>query len=117
TMSDPRLWLAARPRPQCGSEPEVVGRAAALDCRGRRREGGDSKRLWSQGKTRPGPPTWRCRAPAVKQEPSTATSLAEKSRTETAEVGHELTPRTTSPRSRAPARPCRSPGPGPRPPG
>src|SRR5205807_7947085 len=62
-LSEPRLWLGPRPRPQRSSEPEVVGRAE-LDRPSRRREGGDSKRLWSQGKTRPGPPTWRCRAPA-----------------------------------------------------
>jgi hypothetical protein len=48
----PGLWPAPGSRPQRGPELEVVGPAVA-GRPSRRREGGDSKRLWSQGKTRP----------------------------------------------------------------
>jgi putative transposase len=47
----PDCGLRPGSRPQRGPELEVVGPAAA-GRRSRRREGGDSKRLWSQDKTR-----------------------------------------------------------------
>ena len=92
---NPRLWRSPRPRPQRGPKPEVVGRTV-LHRRSRRREGGDPKRLWSQGKTRPRPPTWRRRAPAGKQEPSIATSRWRRSLgLKPRRMGHEPAPRTT----------------------